>query len=61
VDVDHEQVSFEADAAARDQAVHKLQQLGYPETGSTHGIAAATASAKSYVSCAIGKVSNATS
>ncbi|MFM2400026.1 MAG: hypothetical protein RL341_2183 [Pseudomonadota bacterium] len=61
VDVEHGQVSFEAADTARAEAVHKLQQLGYPEAGSTHGIAAAAASAKSYVSCAIGKVSNATS
>lgn len=33
-----------------------LASLGYPEVGSIDGIAAAGAKAKSYVSCAIGKV-----
>jgi copper chaperone len=61
VDVEQGQVSFEADDAARAAALVKLNQLGYPEAGSAHGLAAAAASAKSYVSCAIGKVSNATS
>jgi copper chaperone len=31
--------------------------MGYPESGSVEGMKAATAKAKSFVSCAIGKVS----
>ena len=37
---------------------HKLLQMGYPETGSVEGIEKMAANAKSYVSCAIGKISN---
>ena len=32
-----------------------LLKMGYPETGSTEGMAAAKAKAKSFVSCAVGK------
>ena len=32
-----------------------LLKMGYPETGSIEGIAAAKAKAKSFVSCAVGK------
>lgn len=34
-----------------------LLKMGYPETGSTEGMAAAKAKAKSFVSCAVGKFS----
>jgi copper chaperone len=34
----------------------KLRQLGYPETGTTHGIEKLGASAKSYVSCMLGRM-----
>ena len=36
-----------------------LLKLGYPERGTAEGLAAATAMAKSFVSCAIGRVDNA--
>ena len=35
-----------------------LLKLGYPEPGTTEGIAAARAKAKSFVSCAIGKLNS---
>ena len=35
----------------------KLQQMGYPERGSVEGLQAAGAKAKSFVSCAVGKIS----
>ena len=34
-----------------------LQQMGYPESGSLGGLKSAGAKAKSFVSCAIGKMS----
>lgn len=37
----------------------KLADMGYPETGSLAGISAAGAKAKSFVSCAVGKMSEA--
>jgi copper chaperone len=35
-----------------------LLKLGYPETGSVEGLKAATTKAKSFVSCAVGKMGN---
>ena len=35
-----------------------LLKLGYPEAGTTEGIAAARAKARSFVSCAVGKINN---
>jgi copper chaperone len=39
-----------------EQVLTQLSKLGYPEVGSVDGIAAAGAKAKSFVSCAIGKM-----
>ena len=39
----------------RETLLASLLKMGYPETGSTEGMAAARAKAKSFVSCAIGK------
>ncbi|AEG31384.1 heavy-metal-associated domain-containing protein [Thiomicrospira cyclica] len=39
-----------------EQVLTQLIKLGYPEVGSVDGIAAAGAKAKSFVSCAIGKM-----
>ena len=39
----------------------KLKSLGYPEKDSVHGFEKLATHAKSYVSCAIGKMHNATS
>jgi copper chaperone len=52
VDVDHSAVSFDANDRAFDAARAKLDQLGYPDTGTASGLHAAVATAKSYVSCA---------
>ena len=38
--------------------VATLLKAGYPESGTAEGIAAARAKAKSFVSCAVGKVEN---
>ncbi|MEN9523480.1 MAG: hypothetical protein RL065_1857 [Bacteroidota bacterium] len=47
-----------SDLLSIEKVKHKLLQMGYPETGSVEGIERMTANAKSYVSCAIGKISN---
>lgn len=49
---------LEVDAAAdqRDAIAQRLKQLGYPEQGTVEGIAAMAASAKSFVSCAVGRI-----
>ena len=39
----------------------KLASMGYPEEGSLEGLKAAGAKAKSYVSCAVGKMTNSSS
>ena len=50
------EVAFKADAALRPKVAETLRGLGYPETGTVTGLAAGVANAKSYVSCAIGKM-----
>jgi len=44
-----------------EQVKQKLASMGYPETGSVEGLKAAGAKAKSYVSCAVGKMTDASS
>ena len=41
----------------RAELVAKLLKMGYPETGSVEGLKAVGAKAKSFVSCAVGKMS----
>jgi copper chaperone len=57
--VDHElqMVSLQAEPAMRAAIVEKLQDMGYPEKGSIEGFEAGVSNIKSYVSCAIGKMS----
>ena len=59
VSVDHElqMVSLQAEPAMRAAIVEKLQDMGYPEKGSIEGFEAGVSNIKSYVSCAIGKMS----
>ena len=59
VSVDHElqMVSLHADPVMRATIREKLQDMGYPEKGSIEGIEAGVSYIKSYVSCAIGKMS----
>ncbi len=56
VDVANGQVTVEAADATRDEVLATLLRLGYPETGTTEGLSAARARAKSFVSCAVGKI-----
>lgn len=62
VDVDIEQgkVHVDGNPEWRDQVIIALAKMGYPEVGSVEGIKAATAKAKSFVSCAVGRIDNAT-
>lgn len=54
VDVDTSTVSFEVSAdGTLEKVLAKLNSLGYPPEGTSSGLQ----KAKSYVSCAIGKVS----
>lgn len=58
VDVDIEAgiVRIGGSGADREVLVRRLAQLGYPETGSVEGLKAAAAKAKSFVSCAVGRM-----
>ena len=56
VDVEHGRITLEAPEHSRAQLVAVLLAAGYPEQGSIEGIRAAKAKAKSFVSCAIGRM-----
>lgn len=56
VDIEHGRITLEAAEHSRTQLVEVLLSAGYPETGSIEGIRAAKAKAKSFVSCAIGRM-----
>lgn len=57
VDIEHGRVTVEMDADNRAEIVAALHASGYPEKGSADGIKAASAKARSFVSCAIGRIS----
>ena len=59
VKVDHESntFTFTGNLASRDTVTKKLRSMGYPEKDSLSGLEAGLANAKSFVSCAIGRVS----
>ncbi|MDD3609866.1 MAG: heavy metal-associated domain-containing protein [Halothiobacillaceae bacterium] len=57
VDIDKSAVDFEADdETARDIALQRLRELGYPRVGEVEGLAGMGAKARSMVSCVIGRV-----
>lgn len=56
VDVEHGRVRVEAPDGSRELLVATLLASGYPEQGSVEGFEAAKARAKSFVSCAIGRI-----
>lgn len=57
VDIGAGIVTVEADENTRAAVSARLLKLGYPESGTAEGIAAAKAKAKSFVSCAVGRIS----
>lgn len=56
VDVEKGIVTITGDASHKAQAALVLLKAGYPETGTVEGLKAAKAKAKSFVSCAVGKM-----
>jgi copper chaperone len=50
-------ISYVGEPATREAVVAKLLAMGYPEQGSVSGLSAGLANAKSFVSCAIGRMS----
>ena len=59
VEIEQGQVHVEGNPEWRDQVTLALARMGYPEVGSVEGMKAAAAKAKSFVSCAIGRIDNA--
>jgi len=58
VDVDTGTVTVTGDDSNREVVAQLLLKLGCPESGSIEGIKAAAAKAKSFVSCAVGKMNS---
>lgn len=58
VDTNQGTVTIEAAAEAHADAAATLARLGYPEKGAVEGLRAAAAKAKSFVSCAVGRLSS---
>ena len=56
VDVESGTVSISGDESHRQTVAELLLKLGYPECGTAEGLKAAKAKAKSFVSCAVGKM-----
>lgn len=58
VDIENGAVTLETDSdAIRDDAISRLLKMGYPEKGSVEGLASVKAKASSFVSCAVGRMS----
>jgi copper chaperone len=57
VDRAQQMVRFAGAASDRDAVVQKLRSMGCPEKGSLAGMKAGLANAKSFVSCAVGRMS----
>ena len=58
VDVESGKVTITGDESKRETASALLLKLGYPESGTAEGLKAAKAKAKSFVSCAVGKMNS---
>ncbi len=57
VDMAQQSVKFEGAEDTRPQVADKLRAMGYPERGTLHGVSAGVANAKSFLSCAVGRIS----
>jgi copper chaperone len=58
VDVENGIVSISGDESKREEVTQLLLKLGYPESGTAEGLKAARAKAKSFVSCAVGRINS---
>ena len=52
IDVMHDEI------VTRNMITHALKSIGYPESGTEEGLGAMVSNAKSYISCAIGRMSS---
>jgi copper chaperone len=58
VDIENGVISIDGDELHRPAIAEVLLKLGYPESGTAEGLKAAKAKAKSFVSCAVGRMSS---
>lgn len=49
-------IDIDIDESRKDELAEVLLGLGYPESDSVHGFGSAKAKAKSFVSCAVGRM-----
>jgi copper chaperone len=56
IDREKQLVSFSGEESIKQLVIGKLKSMGYPEKGSVAGLAAGITNAKSFVSCAIGRM-----
>ena len=56
VDVENGVVTVYGDESNKTEVSQLLLKLGYPETGTAEGLKEAKAKAKSFVSCAVGRI-----
>ncbi len=56
VDIENGVVTISGDESSKAEVAQLLLKLGYPEKGTADGLKAATAKAKSFVSCAVGRI-----
>ena len=56
IDREKQLVSFSGEESIKQLVIDKLKSMGYPEKGSVAGLAAGITNAKSFVSCAIGRM-----
>ncbi len=58
VDIEAGKVSIDGDESLRNDYTAALAKMGYPEVGSVQGLESAGAKAKSFVSCAVGRMNS---
>ena len=58
VDVAKGVISIDGDESGKAEVARLLLKIGYPENGTAEGLKAVKAKAKSFVSCAVGKMSS---
>ncbi|MCK4675766.1 MAG: heavy-metal-associated domain-containing protein [Gammaproteobacteria bacterium] len=56
VDIENGVVTINGDESNKAEVTQLLLKLGYPEKGTAEGLKAAKAKAKSFVSCAVGRM-----
>lgn len=56
VDIENGVITITGDETNKVEVAELLLKLGYPEKGTAEGLKAAKAKAKSFVSCAVGKM-----